>query len=150
MGFRYNPKDAADAAQPGDYEATLTACTEGTSKSSGSEMLTLTFVVYADRERTIKDYIVNPDGLWKLKKLAIALGHKGAFDAGTFDPADHLNSNLMVTLKVEESAEFGDQNKIGGYKPLARSQAQPQRAAAPARAAAAQTHEPVGDDDIPF
>lgn len=149
--MRYNPKDAADAAQPGDYEATLTACTEGTSKSTGKEMLTLNFTVYADRDRPLKDYIVNPDGLWKLKKLAIALGQKAAFDAGTFDPADHLNSNLTVTLKVEESDEYGDQNKISGYKPLARAQTQPQRAAAPARAStAAQQYEPVGDDDIPF
>ena len=152
MAWSYNPKDAASAWDAGDYEASIVKVDEGTSGSSGAPMLTVTFKVYnGDKERTLKDYIVNPSTLFKLKKLAVALGEGVAFGLGKFDPGDHINANLMLTLAVEESDEYGDQNKIKGYKPLSR---QPAARPAPRVPATLPASAPgafdIADKDIPF
>lgn len=150
MAWSYNPKDAASAWDAGDYEATIVKVDEGTSGSSGAPMLTVTFKVYnGDKERTIKDYIVNPSTLFKLKKLAVAIGEGVAFGLGQFDPGDHLNANLLLTLAVEESDEYGDQNKIKGYKPLSRQPSAKPAGSMPVAASAAPYTE-ITDKDIPF
>ncbi len=81
-------------------------------------MLTITFKVYTPTGNTfqLRDYIVM-ESLWKLKRLAQAVGSEAAFERGEFFASDYTGRNLTLELKVEQSAEFGDQNKIKAYKP---------------------------------
>jgi Protein of unknown function (DUF669) len=141
---KYNPKDASSCLPKGEYPAVIDHVESKTSKA-GNEMDVVTFRVYPDngREILVDDYIVNPSTLFKLKKIAVALGKKQDFEAGTFQVADHLQSNLTVLLDVEESDEFGDQNKVKGYK------AHSLPAAAVAVGAVAKAG-PLKDDNIPF
>ena len=121
MAFKYNPKDASSALPADKYPASIATCEEGTSKSSDNPMLTITFTVYtpAGGERTIYDYIVNPTTLWRMKRLAKAIGKATDFEAGTFNPSDHIGANLTLDLGVQEDDEHGDKNTVRGYEPSA-------------------------------
>jgi hypothetical protein len=151
MAWSYDPKDASNALPASQYNATLSTCEEQVSKG-GNPMLKLSYTVYPPQggERTVYDYIVNPAGIWKLKKLAGALGQGGAFMAGNFDPARHLGANLDLVLEVEDDAQYGEKNVIRGYAPSTISGQR--QAAAPARAG--KTTMPadssINEDDIPF
>ncbi len=147
MAFKYNPADATTTWPDGDYEATLVKVDDEPSKNTGAEMLTLTFKVYnGSKEITLKDYIVAPSTVFKLKKLAVALGEGVAFGLGKFDPCDHLNANLLLTLATEESDDYGDKNKIKAYKPLSRTPA----AVAAKPVGAMPLGDTITDKDIPF
>lgn len=145
MAWKYNPKDAESCLPEGEYEATVNSVTEGESKTSGNPMLTVGFAVYppAGGERKVNDYIVNPSTLFKMKKIARALGEEDDFKAGTFDLADHIGANLTLVLDVQQQDGFDDKNNVKDYKPLARrTVASGTRKAAPA--------ETIEDKDIPF
>jgi len=138
MALNYNPKDAVLVVPEGDYTATLKAVEEGVSKA-GNDMYVLTWIVHAPKGPvTLKDYVPIPDMVWKLRKIARALGRVEDFDAGRFDPARHEGKNLVVSLSIQEDEKYGDQNRIGNYK--AREGAAPM----------AVTVQPEKDDEIPF
>ena len=120
--FKYNPKDAVQCLVEGDYPATITGAEEKTSKTD-KPMLVITFKVYsnqsayAQREVELKEYIV-PEMAWKLKRIARAIGAEAAFLKGEFFAADYVGRNLTLTLIVEETADYGDQNRVKAYKPM--------------------------------
>jgi hypothetical protein len=152
MAFNYNSKDASSALPEGKYPASLATCEEGTSKSSGCPMLTLTFKVYTDKggERTVYDYIVNPSTLWKMKRLAKALGKDAEFKANTFQPADNIGANLTLELSMEEDDQYGDKNGVRGYEPStlgSTSRVSPPKGPVTAGTAG---YEPIQEEDIPF
>lgn len=141
MAFSYNPKDAdGDTFPIGDYPAVLEKVEEKTSKK-GDAMLVVTLRAYnGDRQTFVTDYIVNPSSLWKLKKVAQALGALQIFKDGTFDLDQHLGQNLTITLGIEEAkGDFAEKNTVKGYK-----------AAAPAGAFHAPKVAAEIDPDIPF
>lgn len=144
--FSYNPKDANSVLPEGEYEASILSVKEGTSQNSGAPMLTVTFTVYGeDRTPQLRDWIVNPSTLWKLKKLAEALGKLDEFNGGEWLPEE--GANLRVKLSVEDDPNYGEQNRITGYladKPSGKPRTQRKPAAAGA------THTPISEDDIPF
>lgn len=152
MAFTYNSKDASGALPDGKYPASLESCEEGVSKSSGCPMLTLKFKVYTPTggERTVSDYIVNPSTLWKMKRLAKALGKEADFKANTFQPSAHLGANLTLELDVQEDDQYGDKNNIKGYEPSALGAATPRPKPAPVGRVAAPGGEPIQEEDIPF
>ena len=117
--MKYNPKDASQCFPPGDYQATLDTAVEGESKSSGKEMVTLRWKVYAgNRTFYVEDYIVNPDGIWKFKQIAKALGEEKVFNAGEFVCEDYIGRNVTVTIKIEPGqGDFADKNRVKAYKP---------------------------------
>jgi hypothetical protein len=68
--------------------------------------------------------------MWKYKKLATALGvTKEVFDAGQFDATDHIGAGLVIEVTVESSDQYGDSNKVKGFK--AKALSMPSTPAAP-------------------
>lgn len=117
MALNYNPKDAATCWDEGAYDASLVKVESGVSKSSGKDMEILHFRCYHPNgnEQTIKDYIVVPSTLFKLKRLAIAIGQKAEFENGTFQAENYINSNVKVFLKVDRQDGFDDKNVIDKF-----------------------------------
>ena len=118
--FNYNPKDAKKIFDAGDYQAELSSFEEKTSKS-GKPMLVVNLQVYprgAGQSILLRDWIVNPDSIWKLKNLAQALGVSDKFENQTFDPADYTGSSVIVSLKTKTDDNYGEQNTVVGYKPF--------------------------------
>jgi hypothetical protein len=115
--IQYDHKDAVMVWPAGDYPACLVACVEKQSKA-GNDMYEMVFSVFnGESERRIIDYIVFPTFVWKLKRLAKALGHLDRFEADTFDPRSHMDANLVVELDVRTQEGFDDKNTIRSYKP---------------------------------
>lgn len=165
--MQYNPKDASNCWPDGDYDATLTKVEDGVSKKSGNEMQTWTFEVYHNdgRKQIISDYVTVPACTFKIKQLAIAMGQKAEFEAGTFDASNYINSGVIVALITEESDGFDDKNRIKKVKPagakveLPTSSPRPSVSNNPISAARPQRQavtSPIGSDeqfkeeDIPF
>lgn len=139
--MRYNPKDAFICLPAGDYEATIHDAEERVS-SNNNEMIVFSFMVYRDNTKAIvRDYITE-SMIWKLKKIAKAIGQLEVFEGGVFRPEDYKGRNLTVTLGVEESEDYGDQNRIRGYQTLQRQTS----VASKERAVGTE----ITDDDIPF
>jgi hypothetical protein len=124
--IQYNPKDAVMVWPAGDYPAAVQGCEETTSKA-GNDMYVVTFLAYhGDKEMTLKDFVVMPDFVWKLTRLAQALGVVEQFEAGTFDPNKYVGRNVTLALDIEPAkGEFQERNKIKAYKPHLKATAVP-------------------------
>lgn len=145
MAIKYDPKRATLALPKGDYQAVLVDG-EDTHSKMGKPMLKLVWRVYADtRETLLTDYIVDPlntpFAAYRLKKLAEALGEAKAFESGTFDALKHMNAGLTLTLDVEESEKYGEQNRIRGVKPKALGFKVPEKK---------ESQPEIKEEDIPF
>lgn len=136
----------------GVYDASIKAYTE--TREDGSEMTTkngdpmcrVRFEVYVgDQTRTLSDYFIGGKMIWRYKRLAQAIGQEDAFKAETFSAENHIGENLRIELAVEESDEYGEQNRITKFMPKATGAA----AKAPAKQATGKP-EPITADDIPF
>lgn len=170
MPINYNPQDAVQVLPEGDYPAVLLTVMDKTFKSGNAGQV-WQFQVFDnanDRKVMITDNIVLPGATFKLRDLAIALGKKADFDAGTFQPEDYAGENVTVTLKIEKSDNYPDKNAIKKVKALATApKAAPRQVAAPAPARTPHTTgvvknvEPIkqavasaavveGEDEIPF
>lgn len=116
MGFQYRPEDAVECMKAGEYDAVLSAVDYKTSKA-GNDMAVAAWTVYEDsgKERTLKDYVVNPNTLFRLKQIARAMGKLDSFEAGNFQLEDHIGERIRVKLKVEQQSGYPDQNKIHAY-----------------------------------
>jgi hypothetical protein len=124
MALNYSPRDAEKCLPTGDYQASLKTCEEKTSKA-GNPMAVLTWEVYPDDQRPpvlVKDYVVLPDGTWKIKRLAQALGKEPDFKTGHFQPEDQIGCSILLELRVEQQEGFDDKNAVKAYKPLAKAE----------------------------
>lgn len=120
MPIDYNPKDASNCWDEADYPATLLSVSDGYSKSSGNPMQTWQVEVFnGEKKQTIKEYVVIPAALFKVKQLAKALGKTADFNAGKFQPEEHIGASFVVGLTIEESDGFDDKNRIANFKPAA-------------------------------
>jgi hypothetical protein len=120
MALTYYPKDAEKCLPAGDYQASLKHCEEKNSKA-GNPMAVLTWEVYPDDSRPpvlVKDYIVLPDGTWKIKRLAQALSKETEFKNGFFQPEDEIGCSVLLQLKVEQQDGFDDKNAVKAYKSM--------------------------------
>lgn len=127
MAIKYNPNEAALTWPEGVYKAHIEKMFEKTSKA-GNEMIEVIFVC-RDRERgemKVWDYIVIPKGLWKLKKIADAIGKPAAFESGNFNANDYVGENLQLELALDRRVGYADRNAVAEYLPL-----QGKRAATP-------------------
>ncbi len=80
-------------------------------------MLVVTWEVQgAERIFRLKDYIVSPATLFKLKNIARALGESRDFEAGCFDLEQHKNKIVNLRLAVQSSDQYGDRNNVVEYK----------------------------------
>lgn len=117
--MRYDPKAADRLLPAGDYKATIESAVEGLSKKN-NEMITVKLRIYGTSGQfLIDDWITNPDGIWKLKQIAKALGKLDVFDAGEFVVADYVGDSLTVTLKVDKGNDDypEEKNRVKAYKP---------------------------------
>lgn len=141
----YNPKDARQILEPGDYLAELKAVTETVSKA-GNDMWVLEWrVPFGGKDFAVKDFIVNPQALWKLEEVARAFGAAAEFDSGDYQPQSSVGQVLTVGLAIRKDAtgKYSDQNQVAKYKPAEGSSVE--RLPPPADAAPAED-----DEDIPF
>jgi len=112
----YDPKDANHLWDEGVYDAVLSEVSEKYSKSSGKPMYVLQFTAFSgDDKMTIRDFVVIPSALWKLKELASLFGQSDVFDAGNFDPYMLKGKSLKLSLTIQDNKEYGEQNRIGAY-----------------------------------
>lgn len=149
--MKYDPKQASTCWAEGDYPAVIHSVEAKTSQKSGAEMEVVTFEVFGDAGKTIrvKDYIVGPTAtsngtVFKIKRIAKALGKEHEFKTGAFQVGDNIGANLVVSLGIDEQPGYDEKNVIDGYKPSAGV------AVTPSRAAQAKQHTPITEDDIPF
>jgi len=114
MAINYNPKDAVSCLEEGVYKATIEGAEETVSKNN-NEMIVFTLKVYGRYTATLKDWIVVPAAIWKLKRVAEAIGKIDHFATGEFDADEYIGANLCVELAVESSDKYGDQNRVRNY-----------------------------------
>lgn len=154
MGWNYNPKDAVQTLDAGDYPAIVSRVEDTHSKvkedgTGGNPMRVVEFEVFAgDVATKLREYFVEGQvvAVRRMKSLAAALSAERDFEAGTFDVSNHLQESLTVTLKVD-----GEFNKIAKFAPTAMGKSIPQTAPLrTARAGAKPNLAPLTDDDIPF
>lgn len=116
---RYDP-NATPCLPEGEYEAYIVSAVDTVSKSSGNEMVEMTFRVYHGTSQiTIKDWFLFSQP-WKLKKVAKAVGSLASYETGEFNENDYVGKSLTVVLKVEEQDDFDPQNRVSAYKSLQR------------------------------
>lgn len=138
MAFPYNPKDANDCLDVGMYPAELTTVTEKVSKSGNNMLAIIWRVPYNGRDWFVRDFIVNPSTLFKMKQIARAWNMQYEFNEGTFDLTLHLNKLITLKLEVKNSVEYGDQNNVAAYAECSGLPTQEVGAA------------PNSDSDVPF
>lgn len=140
--MKYDPKSASSLIPDGEYDAEIATAEEARSKS-GKEMLKLTVKVWAGGggPRTVFDYVVNPETLWRLKQIAGAVGKNDLFDSGEMGPREIQGESVRVAIKTQKDkkGQFEDKNVIARYLPAAAGVTQDE-SRRPA----------MGDDDIPF
>lgn len=118
----YNPEDATETIPEGEYDAVVKFAEHGVSKSKGRPQCKVGITIYGPREIKVYDYL-SPDAVWKIKQFAIAVGEREVFESGNFDPVKYTERNIRVKVKIEESDQYGDQNKIVKYLPSAQGSA---------------------------
>jgi len=120
--FQYDPGQASDAIPAGDYLARVVEAEEKLS-SNDNEMLKVTFEIISNtangdesqRGRKCFDHIVysNPFAHSTFKKMfaSAAMPETATIDKDTF-----VGKIMKLRLKVEQSAEYGDTNRISYLK----------------------------------
>lgn len=123
MAQKYDPKDAVQCLPEGEYDAELVS-TEDTKSKKGSPMEKWTWKVFPNEEaaKTVWDYVVIPNAVWKIEQLSQALGKHREFEAGAFAAENYIGETVRVLLNVQKSDEFGDKNGIAKYLPLKRAE----------------------------
>jgi hypothetical protein len=137
--MQYDPKDASSAIPAGVYEATVTNIVERKDDGSdmkdknGYDMMRVSFDVYVgDATRKLSQYFsAGPSALWRVKKMAEAVGLSEKFKAGKLVPGDFLDKNLRLTLAVKDDPKYGEQNEIKVFEPTAVGSRPPQAAKPP-------------------
>lgn len=119
--MRFQPKEDSELyslLEKGTYDFEVVTARDTVSKK-GNEMIELTLKVFGpDKEHTLPDWIV--DGA-KLKRFCQAIGHP--YESGEL-PADVLEGKSgKCTIGIEQSEQYGDRNKVTGYKPSERASA---------------------------
>ena len=131
--MKYNPKDAAGKVLPaGDYPASIYAVTSTDSEGrqlvskKGEDKERVTFEVYHDGGvKYVNQDFTAVSMLFMYRKLAKAIGQDEAFKAATFEATNHIGTNLVLSIEVEESDQYGDQNRIKAFKPATGTTAKP-------------------------
>lgn len=118
MPVTYNKQDAVKCWPAGEYQATLEKVEDKKSKTSGNAMQVWTFRAYSPdgQEQLISEYVTIPNGTFRIKQLAAALGKSSEFDSETFQADDQIGSNVLVDLIVETQAGYDDKNRVKKIK----------------------------------
>ena len=106
----------------GLYRARVQEVEHTESKSSGNEMLKVTYeIARGDHKgRLAWDYIVlNENNAWKLRQFLEAVGLvKGKKERGTLDLAKIAGTEVQLKLKHETDDTYGTRHKVGSVLPM--------------------------------
>ncbi len=157
--MKYDPKDASSAIPAGVYEATVTAVSEvdkdgrALQDKNGYDMCKVLFDIYVgDVTRKLTQYFsASPSALWRMKKMAEAVGLGDKFRAQQLQPSEFVNRNLRLTLTVKDDPTYGEQNQISAYEPTTLA-ARPAQARPSLVQRVVESRKPaaIEDDSIPF
>lgn len=104
--MRYDPSQAKESngqRPPGTYNFVVQDCIEGTSQTSGNEMMTLKLTVLPDVGEPFQvfDYLVNsPGGLWKAKMFCAEVGLN--FDSGELTAESCLRKSGLAVFDYDK------------------------------------------------
>lgn len=153
--MKYRAKDASNAIEAGTYQASIKAVISAKDDGSplrdknGYDMLKIVYDVYVgDRTRAFTEYqSASPVSLWRYAKLADALGARAEFKAETFDVSDYIGRNLILELTVQDSEQYGEQNRVKSYGQVGTPKTEPAQTKSSSNRPIPSI---VHDDDIPF
>jgi len=121
MTFEYNPKEVKSeyvVLPKGEYECEVVGAVETVSKK-GNDMIKLVICIYGNEGEQVRvyDYIVNPDGLWKLKSICRCCDMK--FD-GIMNEQLLVGKRMNVLVKIEpertvDGKTYSERNAIVKY-----------------------------------
>lgn len=146
----------------GEYAFEVLNATEGVSKSSGADMITLELLVHATDggSRKVKSYLVGSEkGRFQVRAFCVSAGILAKYDAGTFGAEDCLGKSGWLRLRVEAgkakedgSGNWPDKNSVAGFiaepSKAKASTAAPSAQPAPKTAPAPQSD--INEEDVPF
>lgn len=151
--MKFEPQTADQIASSGLlpdglYDLEVVEASEGQSKSSGNDMITLEIKVFgAAGERTIYEYLVS-NLAWKVRGAAEGFGLLAEYEMGELTAEDFLGKTGKANITTQPGQNgFKPKNVIKSYEPKMAS-APPARSAA--RAATRPSSSAAMDDDIPF
>lgn len=149
MGIKFDPSEADSNVPAGQYDISIEGCEIRRGKTSGTQYAALSLRVYGpDREVEINDNVMlEGRGTFRLKNLMLACGLRQQFEAGNFEPNDVIGKSLSAELEVEQSDQYGDQNRVKKYHP---GTSVGRKASAPVKRPAQSQKADIAADDIPF
>jgi len=108
----------AQCLEPGTYEFEVTGAAEKVSKN-GNDMIELSLRVFAPdgTTRTMRDWLVpgSDMGDLKLNRFCHATGLQGAYFAGELSAFACGGVSGTLRLTVEQSEQYGTQNRVKDY-----------------------------------
>ncbi len=119
--MKFQPKSEDDLKResllaPGTYDFEIIEAKDAVSKK-GNDMIALKMRVFSSDqgERTVRDWLMPSMG-FKLKHFADTTGLTAAYDAGTLDAENCQGRSGKVILAIEDSEQYGPQNKVKDYE----------------------------------
>lgn len=143
MAFQHKPKEETDVLPKGIYDAVVMDAKERTSKK-GNNMLELKVKVFAPGGDSILvyDYLVDIETqAWKIRHFCDSAGLN--YNLGTIEAEQARNANIKVNLIIEDSPEYGRQNKVKDFIPRDGGMGD-------SRQTASEIRSEVTDEDLPF
>ena len=112
--------DALGLLPPGTYDFEVLESSDEVSKNSGNEMIKLKLSVFDEggRDHHIYDYLVASDAgmcVRKIKHFSACVGQLDQYEQGTLDADALIGVGGKVSVSVEESAQYGAQNRVEDY-----------------------------------
>ena len=134
----------------GEYDYTVDEAVEQKSRN-GNAMTKLTLGVFnkEGQKRVVFEYLVDTAS-WKIRQFAASAGLLDRYDTGSIEGYEMVGRTGRLKLRVERSAEYGDQNKVAMFLP---AKALPSAHISYGGTKLSREKKPVGDDfddAIPF
>lgn len=149
--MKFQPKSEEDLKResllaPGTYDFEILEAKEAVSKK-GNDMIALKLRVFSNDqgERTVRDWLMPSMG-FKLKHFSDTTGLSASYDAGTLSAEDCQGRTGKVILAIEDSEQYGPQNKVKDYEKTKATEP----ALTPAVPPAIRKPAAAKEDEIPF
>lgn len=116
--LNYDPKQAdALVLDNGDYDAEIDGAEDDKKTKKGDLCLILHWRIFGGDglEKYLRDWIVLPSALWRLKLLCDLAGLQKEFASPPFDSQRLVGLGFKVTVIQTSDVKYGKQNKIYKY-----------------------------------
>ena len=104
--------------EPGEYPFTIFEIEEKTGNTSGAPYLAFTFKHAESEQRLWRNFSLQPQSLWAIKRLLIEIGAASASDLDKdfdFKPKDILGAPVLLTV-IKRKFEGEDKNEVTKVK----------------------------------